>query len=252
MIFIKNNINFRQVSALAQSNFLRSKSFMLNEVLKSEKHVFSSTSKEILLQTYKVWTDLLIVTEDFFVSNSKSVCDAEALDFLNSEAKKRVEVLRKHFVSKPEWFDQEFINVWLEIQDSRKVQLKQTLSHTALNESATSAYNSMTLHLISFMNHVLFTLHEIDYLLYFNDREDFLPFVYIDTVDVNFNIATGNCYSSTRIDIYRALNLLNTETIEIKNGFRKEQLEDDSKFAKAYKAITSEIESRGITIGCIT
>ena len=116
MIFIKNNIKFRQVSSLAQSNFLRSKSFMLNEVLMSEKHIFSSTSKEILLQTYKVWTDLLIVAEDFFVSNSKTICDSEALDFLYFETKKRIEELRKHLVQNPEWFDQEFIKIWLELQ----------------------------------------------------------------------------------------------------------------------------------------
>ena len=109
----------------------------------------------------------------------------------------------------------------------------------------------MTMYLISFMNHVLFTLHEVDYLLYSKDIEEFKPFMYIDAVDVNFNVASGKCNTAVRLDIYRAMNLLNTRTIEIKNGFRKEQLEEDTEFANAYTAITSEIESRDITICCI-
>jgi len=167
MIFVKNNIKFRQVSSLAQSDFLRSKSFMLNEVQKAEKHIFSSTAKEILLQTYKVWTDLLMVAEDFFVTNSKTVCDAESLEFLFFEARKRNEELRKHLVDNPEWFDREIINVWLEVQEARKEQVKESLYKQALGQAASTAYTNMTTYLITFMNHILFTLHEVDYLLYF-------------------------------------------------------------------------------------
>lgn len=247
MIFVKNNIKFRQVSSLAQSDFLRSKSFMLNEVQKAEKHIFSSTAKEILLQTYKVWTDLLMVAEEFFVTNSKTVCDADSLEFLFFEAKKRNEELRKHLVNHPEWFDPSFISVWLEIQEARKDQVKDSLYRQSLGQSSTAAYSNMTKYLMTFMNHILFTLHEVDYLLYFKDTEDFRPFVYIDSVDVNFNVTSGKCYSAERVAIYRAKDLLKVESIDIKNGFRKEQLEETG-FDKAYRAVLSEIESLGMTI----
>jgi hypothetical protein len=238
MKFIKNNIEFRQVSSQAQANFMSSKSFMLNEVLQSKKHVFSATSKEVLLQTYKIWTDLLVKAEEFCVLEQKVHFDKSSFDYLFEEAASSLKDLEHHLVEHKTWFDPMFVDVWLKIQNSRKDLIIDSIKDQTLNQLVPEAYNNMSMYLMSFMNHILFTLHEIDYLLYSRGTSNFLPFVYISTVDVNFNKLCGKCASAERLDIYLKEDLLGTKTLE---------MEDDI-FRNSYNDITSEIESRDIQI----
>ena len=77
--FIRNNIELREVTSKSLADFLTSKSYMLGEVSAKTHHTFSKTSKEILLQTYKIWTDWLFGLEDICVAMSEEEFTESAL-----------------------------------------------------------------------------------------------------------------------------------------------------------------------------
>lgn len=208
---------------------------MLGEVSAKTHHTFSKTSKEILLQTYRIWTEWLFGLEEICVATPDSEFSEDALIEAVDLARLKNKELKDLFQSNSDDFDPKFTEVWVELQEFRRPYSRFELARALRGRRLSSAYTEVTLWLITYMNHLMFNLHEIDYLLYHERGATFKPFVYIDNADTSFFIS-GNFSICTRLKLYRDKGLL-PQNAEL----HVKQASDD-----AY-----ENNARGETINCM-
>lgn len=250
MIFSKNNIDFRQVSSNAQSNFLKSKSFILTEITAKSGWNFSSTAKEIVLQTYRVWTTWLFDLEEYIVTCGEKKVTTDFLDHCEREVLRRGQELRNHVTNRTDWYDEDFIKVLNAVPDLRLKTLRGPLRKSLEGVNVTTAYNEIVAQLINYMNHLMFILHEIDYLLY-HDKNKFQPFVYIDNTDVNLYMKEKEFFPSGRLSLYQKLGLMVNAKLTIKVGISKENLRRNSNVSDAYIELLLKLRTHGAQVCCV-
>lgn len=204
--FIRNNIELREVTSRSLADFLMSKSYMLGEVSARTHHTFSKTSKEILLQSYRIWTDWLFGLEELCIATEGIEFDENALVHAIDLAKLKNKELRDLFESNEEDFDPKFTSVWVKLQEFRRPYSRLELASALKGRRLSSAYKEVTLWLIQYMNHLLFNLHEIDYILYHERGATYRPFVYVDNADISF-------YLSSKVSVLERLNVYKSEGI---------------------------------------
>ena len=235
--FIRNNIELREVTSLSLSNFLSSKSFMLGQVSRSEPHKFSKTAKEILLQSYRIWTEWLFGLEEICIEVQQNIFSDEAMEHAIKLAELKSKELQDLFLANPVEFNPKFASLWIEILDGRKPYSLAELRSAMRGHRVSEAYKEVTLWLIAYMNHLLFNLHEIDYLM-FCESDDKRPFIYLDEVDVNFYMSSELSVLS-RVKLYEKAGLLNTTELDLKRVLRKQVLAN-SESSKGEKARVAE------------
>lgn len=204
--FIRNNIELREVTSRSLADFLMSKSYMLGEVSARTHHTFSRTSKEILLQSYRIWTDWLFGLEELCIAMDSVEFDEDALEHAIGLAKMKNKELKDLFESNEDDFDPKFTSVWVKLQEFRRPYSRFELASALKGRRLSSAYKEVTLWLITYMNHLLFNLHEIDYMLYHEKGDTYRPFVYVDNADISF-------YVSSKVSVLERLNLYKSEGI---------------------------------------
>lgn len=250
MIFSKNNIDFRQVSSNAQSNFLKSKSFILTEITAKGGWDFSSTTKEIVLQTYRVWTTWLFDLEEYIVTCGEKKFSEDQLNHCEREVVRRGKELREHISNRTDWYDESFIRIITEVEDLKFSSLREVLRTSLLNLNVASAYNEIVGILINYMNHLMFVLHEVDYLLYHKENK-FKPFIYIDNTDVNLYLKEKEFFPSGRLCLYQKLGLMTDEHLTIKLGISREYLRRNTNVSNAYTELLLKLRTHGAQVCCV-
>lgn len=250
MIFSKNNIDFRQVSSNAQANFLKSKSFVLTEMTAKGSWQFSPTSKEFMLQTYKVWTTWLFEMEEYIVASGEKRITKDMIGHIADTIRVTNKVLTHHVRFTPDWYDERTVSIILEIRNLEIASLADNLPKKLLGKNLPSAYNEIVGTLIKYMNHLLFNLHEIDYLIY-GDRTNFKPFLYIDNSDVELYLEEKEFFPSHRLHIYEKLGLMGGTKFMIKLGVSSKYLGDNTMVRDSYRDLLLNLKNCNANICCV-
>lgn len=234
MPFPRNNIEFRQHSSLVLSHFKRAQSFLLSEVTADDKHVFSRTSKELLLQCFSLWSKWLMRVEDEFIRLHDHVVTEDTVERITHDLFESFMEFNK-FASKDEYFDPIFIEVWSEVftpeieTDLRVLGYKLTGCH--INDAYTYCIEDAKI----IMNHHLFVLQEIDCLL---DKkvEDFLT---VDRFDINLYSEVESSLSLNRLKVYQAHGL--DRQIFIKSYVDEKELAASRQVSHFFDSIVSTL-----------
>lgn len=250
MIFSKNNIDFRQVSSNAQANFLKSKSFVLTEITSKGSWAFSSTAKEYILQSYRVWTAWLFDLEEYIVHCGNRRITDEMLTEIQRKITKSGLELERHTKDKSEWYDEKFLKVIHQVRDLKIGTMRNIFQSQLRGLMITTAYNEIVGLLINYMNHLMFNVHEIDYLLYCN-RNKFRPFVYIDNTDVNLYMSTQEFFPSGRLELYQSLGLMDATRFNIKLSISPEYLSNNFKVEEAYRDLLLKLRTHDAKVCCV-
>lgn len=246
MIFYRNNIKFRQVSSQVQSQFLSSKSFILQEMT-DQSYEFSDTARDVMLHLYRVWTAILMEFEDYFVREGISKLNPKMLSYCEREIKTKLDALKEHLYQNPAHYDSEYVVPFLDVSEIVHSDLISRFNNAFIEQKIILAYKDLGLLVINHLNHLLFVTHEIDNMVYNRDSK---PFIYIDAVDVKALRCLSQTYPTMRLGIYKSRGILNTNDIMLRVGINKETLETNSDTAEGYKKLYTIVEDAGYSIKC--
>lgn len=210
--YLKNNIVFRQSAAVQYAEFFKAKAFMLAEILETNKHEFTAHARETLLQYFAQGTTWLMQMERMFIRLGRGMAKKERADVVATFASMERNVhrlMKKHAQD----FDPKFAELWIEIRESNLPYISSVLDKRG-DSDMLEAFENLCDFLIGYMNHTLFTLHELDTLLKNADCE---PFVYVDRIDLNIAQDSGFCSALARLDVYDRAGLLENKKVCVKH-----------------------------------
>ena len=228
-MYQRNNIGFRLVSATHFVSYYKAKAFMLGEILDSDKHKFTPTAREILLQYFSVTTDILMLIEHEFIKRSSGLIDDELKELCSNILHEGLSEMRNRVIEHPSDFDARFSKVWTTVLDATINQLSNRLS-TLVQVDIYTSFGSLINYCIGYLNHILYVLHEIDHLL----EGGSTPFMYLDKWDLLMKIEEGLCTNEVRLSAYLENKLLN-DAIVIKVEIDDEWLGKDPQRIVAYQ-----------------
>lgn len=228
-MYQRNNIAFRRVSASHFVTFYQSKEFMLGELLDSDKHSFSPTAREILLQYFSVTTDILMQVEQECIKRSSGMVDADLVVACHDILRKGLLEMRNRVVLHPSDFDSSFANIWTAVLDATLDPIGSELCKVIAVDIYMS-FARLVQYCIGYLNHILYVLHEIDYLI--NNGQE--PFMYIDAWDLLMQMNAGLCTNEVRLDAYIKAGLIGNHII-LKYELDDEWLGKDPQRIVAYQ-----------------
>lgn len=187
--YIKNNINFRIVSSNAISQFKSAQAFDFNEISCNGRE-FSEPTREILLLEYEYWFKWILRVEKLFLllNVADSAVELEkplvtSIDYLLSD----IEEVISYY---PEQFSHELINyVSIFHQTYLSVLISQIKKH--LKSEVYSAYPQLVNCVSSFLQQIVFILHDYDNNILSKKDNPFLSFT-----NISINAAELNGYSN--------------------------------------------------------
>lgn len=245
MKFLKNNIEFRQVSSLAMSNFLQSKSFMLGEVIKSDKHKFSSTAKEVLLQMYSClgsWLQEVVEKEQ--IASTNAYCDEELISFLIARLSNGIGELEAITLEHSEDFNRKFIHIWWGVYGKIHPSIDKGLRDSLSGKPMGTAFTDLVAFLMKMANHMLFILHEIDSVVSRISKKE--KFISIDKFDLSSFTNDNVNLPLARLEVYKNFSCeASTYDLIVKRYLSNEFLDDNPSALSAYEGILSCLESEG-------
>lgn len=213
VLYQRNNIEFRKNTALNYAEFYRAKGFLLNEILHTNKHIFSASAREILLQYFSVATDWLTDIESQFISLGRDMTDDEHSYLVSTfhALDTRVQHIIKN---NPQDFDSNFVKIWIDLRSNgaKHIDSVLTLLHGADMSTVFARLCDFT---SGFMNHILFNLHEVDSRL--SDIPDAQEFLYVDRLDLSIMQAANVCSPIERLNTYKDHNLVKSYGVIIKH-----------------------------------
>lgn len=234
MPFPRNNIEFRTHSSLVLSHFKRAQSFLLSEVTADDRHVFSRTSRELLLQCFSLWSKWLMRVEDEFIRHQDKVVTEDTVERITHDLFSHVLDFSK-YTEDDDYFDPVFIEIWNkvfvpEIESDLKV-----LGYKIANSNISDAYTFCAENAKTIMNHHLFVLQEIDCLL---DKkvEDFLT---VDRFDINLYSEVESSLSLNRLRVYQTYGL--DTQVFIKSYVDEKELTDSRQVSHFFDSIISTL-----------
>lgn len=238
--YLKNNIGFRHFTASKYADFYRAKAFLLGEVLNSPKYEFSAQARETLLQYFSYSTVWLMECEKDYIRYDASKNLADITQSCATSFTTMVNTVMDVMSDNPQDFDSKFVSVWKELAESQQPNFNiMLISRSAEDREEAFAY--MVDFLVGFMNHALYTLHELDSLL----TSDQLPFVHVDRVDVTMMMQSGEfCSPCSRIETYVRHGLLETNTLgEIKPQLDPSFVSSNSVRQASFRSIRSNLSA---------
>jgi hypothetical protein len=228
-MYQRNNIAFRRVSASHFVSFYQAKEFMLGEILDIDKHHFSPTAREILLQYYSVITDILMDVEQECIKRGTGMVDDALIESCHSILRNGLLEMRNRVTLHPSDFDARFTNIWTEVLDATLDHIGSELAKVIKVDIYTS-FGRLVQYVIGYLNHILFVLHEIDYLINGGDS----PFMYIDRWDLFMKMDADLCTNEVRLLTYIKAGLLGDHII-LKYELDDEWLGKDPQRIVAYQ-----------------
>lgn len=210
--YLKNNIVFRQSAAVQYAEFYKAKAFMLGEILETDKHKFTACARETLLQYFAQGTTWLMQMERMFIRLGRGLGKKERADVVATFAsmERSVHTLIK---GHPQDFDPKFAKIWIEVRENNLPYISSVLDKRG-DSDMFEAFENLCDFLIGYLNHTLFSLHELDTLL---KNSECAPFVYVDRIDLNVAQDSGFYSTLTRLDVYRQSGLLANKKVLIKH-----------------------------------
>ncbi len=201
--FLRNNIAFRRFTADRYAGFYKAKSFMLGQVLDSDKHEFTPQARETLLQYYSVATDWLMDIERDFIRKGRGISTKEETEEYIDNFANMERSLHTLMLDNPDVFTAEFSETWIDMRE-RLIPYASNLFQLQLVPNMCDSFRLITEFLIGYMNYTMFHLHEIDYIVVKRKR----PFIYVDKMDVSImEVSQVHC-PKLRTDVYREHGLL--------------------------------------------
>lgn len=197
MLFPKNNIEFRQHSSLILSHFKKAQHVLLTEVTVKDRHEFSLTAKELLLQCFSIWSKWLNEVEMEFIQQDNHTVGLDCVERLSHVVFSRYEELSTHVVEDP-YYDSRFVDIWKQAFAPEVEAFIKILSNKICNLSIIEAYSIVAEMSKLLMNHHLFVLQEIDNAL----NEKVKDFITIDRFDLNLYSELGEPSIVRRLEVY--------------------------------------------------
>jgi len=203
--YLRNNIGFRRVSAAQMASLYQSKSFMLGEILDGRKaNSFSPTAREILLQYFSAMELLLQRVEKAFIACHDGVVTDHTIVQCREYAQDFSTTLRSIISENPDDFDPVIATPWLAITREYANHMMDLASSLVRGE-ITTAFCSITAFALSYLNHVMFTLHELTCLV---NEED--PCLYISEIEVRVQVKKVTSLAATRMSVYNRMGLISS------------------------------------------
>ena len=230
MTYLRNNIVFRRSSAAHFATFYHAKSLLLGQVLDSDTHTFSSTAREILLQYFSVTTEVLMKIEIEFIKSNSIITD-KLTTTCASLLCEGLANMKTVIEDNPSDFDPKLTNIWVPILDATLPRISYRLA-TLIHDNIYESFGTLVNYCVGYLNHILYVLHEIDYLCY-NGAE---PFMYLDKWDIKMKVDEKLSTNEIRLSSYMASGLLNADKkFVLKSEIDSEWLERDSQRIAAYQ-----------------
>lgn len=178
--FLKNNIGFRRYTAERYADFYKAKSFMLAEILETNRHEFTAQARETLLQYFASATDWLMSVERSFIRSGTGADPTDDSGKEIIEGFKQMEIFVHNLMrDNPEDFDSVFSEAWIDMRTACLQGIVNSFS-LRLSSNMEESFRLITDFVIGYMSYTMFNLHEIDYLILQRER----PFLYVDKIDL--------------------------------------------------------------------
>ena len=233
--YLRNNIAFRRLTASQFAEFYTAKSFLLGEIIDCNKHEFTSTARELLLQYFStLLTWLERVERDFIQHGDPDEKQTDrCVDMFISAISRIHEIMDEN----PKDFNPKFAAIWHDLINQSRDMLVQVLRDNIVPDMSLSFVNLVDF-AIGLLNHILFNLHEVDSLLKHSDS----AFVYVDRVDVFVLATKGASLVNLRLNLYRDTGLLSSGSdLHVKKHIDDRFLSQDSKRLISYQHIIDQL-----------
>lgn len=195
--FLRNNIAFRRYTAERYASFYKAKSFMLGQVLDSDRHEFTPQAREALLQYFSVATDWLMEIERDFIRRGSGISNRELTEQYIDSFAEMERSLHRLMADNPDVFSPEFVVPWTDMRE-RLIPYASHAFQLQLRPDMQESFRLIAEFIIGYMNYTLFNLHELDYLVVKRPR----PFIYVDKIDVTIMEITQVHAPKLRLDVY--------------------------------------------------
>ena len=233
--YLRNNIAFRRLTATQFAEFYKTKAFLLGAIIDFNKHDFTATAREILLQYFAVMTDWLEEIECELIRNGNP--DADAKERYCQMFVRSVDRIHEIMRDNPNDFEPRFVALWNDLS----VQCRETLVRvlrSRIEPEMSACFVNIVDFVIGLLNHILFNLHEVDALL----KNSGPAFVYVDRVDVFVLAETAISLVNLRLALYKDCGLLSSGVdLEIKKNVDDRFLSQDSRRQMSYQHIIEQV-----------
>ena len=247
-MYTSNNIRLRQSTAMAVSNFKHAQAQLLGFVTDSTNHKFSSTAREVLLLSYSEMFDWIVFLEKAIIKTGPTVQSN-----LKVEAEKELDIVIKniHLTVRnyPQYFEPNFVQTWLKVWEDEVSLLKNFLISKLREGNSAPVFVEVVSTVTQYMNHLLYTLHEIDFIrqIMESGSDSETPFIAIDLMDVELRKTFNTVSPTKRLKKYRALGLV-SDSIVIKCYLSKDLLEGSSVLSALYEELLHSIRDENTKI----
>lgn len=229
--YLRNNIQFRRLTAGQFAAFFKTKEFLLGEIIDCNKHKFTPSARELLLQYFASLTYWLEETERLFIKRHEVTDDvkSEVVKSFNSA----LNVIQEILYENPRDFDPAFSSLWSGLQDRTTTTLCEILSSYLVADIGLCFVNIMDF-VTGLLNHILFNLHEVDSLV----KAESQPFINVDRVDVLVLVQCATSLPNTRVALYKERGLISSNSnIVVKRYVDDRFLGQDVKRELSYQHI---------------
>lgn len=176
---------------------------MLGEILDGHKaNSFSPTAREILLQYFSAMELLLHRVEKQFIACHDGVVTEHTVAACREYGQEFSTTLHDIISENPEDFDIVIAGPWLSITKAHAHHMLD-LAASHVQGEITTAFSAITAFALSYLNHVMFTLHELTCLV---NKEE--PCLYISDFEIRVQIAKVISLASTRMQVYNHMGLI--------------------------------------------
>lgn len=205
--FHSNSIDFRIHSSKSLEKFKNVQSYQLNQIANG-KFYFTKDRKEILLLKYDMWYRWLLEVENYLIEmsskNQRKILDENCIHNIIELSDKTCNVYKQTMLNdKTEYFDQQFVEMWLAGHESAYELLKLKIN-SLIGYKFDISFDIMVDNLIELMQFTLVELHELDNLFkYCNEEEnEKIPFLAFTNLDRVCNKLTDKYLIINRLKVY--------------------------------------------------
>lgn len=242
--YLRNNIGFRRSSAAQYAGFYSAKSYMLGEILDGPKsNIFSPTAREILLQYFSAMELLLRDIEVAFIACSDGVVSDVAVSKCKVSAREFSSSLHQIIKDNPQDFDPVFAEPWAAVVAESATPLLDA-ARDLLEGDIESAFCMAVSFCTSYLNHIMFILHELVCLL-----NGAAPILYLSDIDIRIQARKSYSLSRARLNVYRTFNLLKDDAeIKVLCEFDDAKVRDDERSLVAYRALLDSVSTYSLKL----
>ncbi|MBK7107480.1 MAG: hypothetical protein IPH62_19610 [Ignavibacteriae bacterium] len=164
-MYRKNNINFRILSSDVLQRFKKRQFLVFNE-LYSKKYDFLETSKEILLLQYDQIFNFILYVETLFLRSYTNI--SKNIEAIKIQFEKTSQNTINCIRSNTDTFLPEIAETWIAVNELDVKFIEEMLNDYIKNKKSDSILDNFDFLgklILEYMSNLLYTIHEIDYLV---------------------------------------------------------------------------------------